>query len=136
MTVEAFERRHPGRTPISPHFTLSRDAKGWTLSRPDGHARRFDTFEAGIDGALEAGPVPEMPIDVWQDGQYICCLPTEQWPDAAPHAVALPKPLFPTIDRHANQVARWLMGVAGPVFWMALVAIALTASLGWRLALL
>lgn len=114
---------------------LSHDEAGWTLLQPDGRARQFATFEAGIDGAREAAPVPKTSIDVWQDGQYICCLPPEQWPQST-HPAAAPKPLFPATERHANRAAALLMPVAGVFFWLALVILTLAASLGWRITLL
>ena len=135
MTTQLLEKPRRRSASARPHFTLSHDDAGWTLLQPDGHARQFATFEAGIDGAREAAPIPKTPIDVWQDGQYICCLPPEQW-SYPTHPAAAPKPLFPATERYANRVARWLMPMAGAFFWLALMIVALTASLGWRLALL
>jgi hypothetical protein len=111
-----------------PHFTLRHGEKGWTLFQPDGRARQFDSFEAGVSAARESIS-PKASIDVWQDGDYICCLPAEQWSGAA----AQPQPLFPRTERAANRTARMVMNIAGPVFWLALVATAVAASLGWRL---
>ena len=140
MTTQVLAQRleEPRRrsAPAHPHFTLSHDDAGWTLLRPDGCARQFGTFEAGIDGARKAAPIPKTPIDVWQDGQYICCLPPEQWPYSVHPLRARPKPLFHATERYANRIARWLMPVAGTFFWLVLVIITLTASLGWRLTLL
>ena len=137
MTVHVLERpRTPAQT-ADPHFTLSHDKAGWTLVRPDGHARQFDSFEAGVDGAREFLAPQMVSIDVWQDGEYICCLPPEQWPHTAPATtVSSAPPLFPKAERYANRVARVVMGVAGPVFWVAMVGAVLAASLGWRLLLL
>jgi hypothetical protein len=132
MTIEVLERPRRQPAPGSRHFRLSHDEDGWTLFQPDGRARRFDTFEAGIEGARETAPKPKMPIDVWQDGEYICCLPPEQWRQSAHLAATAPKPLFPATERYANRVARLLMPVAGAFFWLALMVLALGASLGWR----
>jgi hypothetical protein len=137
MTTHVLERPRVRAKTADPHFTLSHDKAGWTLVQPDGHARQFDSFEAGVDGAREFLAPETVSIDVWQDGQYICCLPPEQWPHRA-HVIAVPseRPLFPVAERYANRVARVIMGVAGPVFWVAMVAAVVAASLGWRLLLL
>jgi hypothetical protein len=135
MTIQVLERsRAPA--PASPHFTLSHDEDGWTLLQPDGRARQFDTFEAGIESARETALAPTMPIDVWQDGQYICCLPPGKWPHSSHPAATAPKPLFPATERHANRAARLLMPAVGMFFWLALMVVALAASLGWRIMLL
>lgn len=137
MTIQVLARpRRRQAVPASPHFTLSHDEDGWMLSHPDGRAQQFDTFQAGIDGARETGPAPEMPIELWHDGQYICCLPPDQWPHAAHPITKTAKSLFPATERHANRIARLLMPAAGMFFWLALMVVALAASLGWRLALL
>ena len=44
-----------------------------------------------------------------------------------------PGPWLMIAERYANRAARALMATAGPLFWMALVFIAVAASLGWRL---
>jgi hypothetical protein len=135
MAIDALERPPGAPAPRRPQFRLSHDENGWTLSEPDGRTRRFDTFEAGIGGAREAAPALKMPIDVWERGQYICCLPPEQWARSAHPAAPSPKPLFSVTERLANRIARVLMPVAGMFFWLVLVAITLAASLGWRLTL-
>jgi hypothetical protein len=136
MAIDVLERPSSRPAPRRPQFRLSHDEDGWTLLQPDGRARRFDTFEAGVEGAREAAPAPGMPLDVWQDGQYICCLPPEQWARSAHPAATAPKPLSPATERHANYAARWPTGMAGTFFWPMLLVVALIASLGWRLALL
>jgi hypothetical protein len=137
MTVHVLERpRAKAQTP-NPRFTLSHDDAGWTLVQPDGHARQFDSFEAGVDGAREFLAPQTVSIDVWQDGEYICCLPPEQWSHVAPAPTAAPQsPLFPKAERYANRIARVMMAVAGPVFWVAMIAAVVAASLGWRLFLI
>jgi hypothetical protein len=137
MTVHVLERPRAQAQIANPHFTLSHDRTGWTLVQPDGHARQFASFEAGVDGAREFLAPQTVSIDVWQDGEYICWLPPEQWRNCAVavSAAAAP-PLFPKAERYANRAARVLMGVAGPVFWLAMIAAVVAASLGWRLLLL
>jgi hypothetical protein len=137
MAIHVLDKPRYRRAPVSPHFRLSHDRGGWTLSRPDGHARKFDTFEAGIDSARDAVPAPQTPIDIWQEGEYICCLSLDQWSHPARIAPTAPaKPLFPRTERVANRAARIVMAVAGPVFWLMLVVATLAASLGFKLALL
>jgi len=134
MSVNVLERSRAKPKADATRFTLSQNDDGWTLFQPDGRARQFDSFEAGIDGARECLAPQTVLIDVWQDGEYICCLPPEQWSrtvTATP--VASPRPLFPKTDRFANRTARVVMNIAGPAFWLALIATAVTASLGWRL---
>jgi hypothetical protein len=137
MTVHVLDRPRPRRQTDNRRFKLSHDKAGWTLFQPDGRARKFDSFEAGIDGAREFLAPRTVSIDVWQDGEYICCLPPEQWRNCAPaSSVTTEAPLFPKAERCANRAARVLMGVAGPVFWLSMVAAVVAASLGWRLFLL
>ncbi|HTW52713.1 MAG TPA: hypothetical protein VME45_12570 [Stellaceae bacterium] len=136
MAIDVLERPPGGPTPRRPQFRLSHDEDGWTLLQPDGRTRRFDTFEAGIEGAREAAPAPKTPIDVWENGQYICCLPPEQWVRPAHPAATGAEPLFPSTERHADRASGGLMRAAGTFFWLALLGVALIASLGWRLALL
>jgi hypothetical protein len=136
MAIDVLERPSSRPAPRRPQFRLSRGEDGWTLLQPDGRTRRFDTFEAGVAGAREAAPAPDRPLDVWQDGQYICCLPPEQWARFAHPAATGPEPLFPAAERHANRLMRRLTGMARTFFWPTLLVVALIASLGWRLALL
>src|SRR5580658_3182943 len=112
MTVHVLERHRTRPQAVNPHFTLSHDEDGWTLFQPDGRARQFDSFEAGVDGAREFLAPQPVSIDVWQDGEYICCLPPEQWSHAAHVTRAAPEPLFPKAERYANRFARVMMGVA------------------------
>jgi len=44
--------------------------------------------------------------------------------------------LLTTVERQANRAAQILLTTAGPLFWLALVVVAISASLGWRLFLL
>jgi hypothetical protein len=69
---------------------------------------------------------------VWQDGEYICSLPTEEWPQP----VAALDVTESAAERRVNRAAQWLMTAGGLFFWLALMAVALAASLGWRLAFL
>jgi hypothetical protein len=44
--------------------------------------------------------------------------------------------LFASAERYANRVAEVIFATAGPLFWLALMFVAVAASLGWRLFLL
>jgi hypothetical protein len=56
-------------------------------------------------------------------------------PDAPTHTAsgAASWQIFPIVERYANRFGQILMATAGPFFWMALMFIAVAASLGWRL---
>ena len=137
MAIQVLDKPRNRPAPGRPHFRLSHDKGGWTLLRPDGDARQFDTFEAGIDSVREAVRAPQTPIDIWQEGEYICCLSLDQWSQPARTAPVAPaKPLFPRTERVANRAARIVMAVAGPFFWAVLILAVVAASLGWKLALL
>ena len=107
----------------------------WTLSGPNSGRSEFADFNAALRNARERPGSKSATIEIWQGGEYICCLPPQEWPagDLAPDSAA---PRFAAVDLRANHVARFMMPVVGAVFWLALLAFALAASLGWRLALL
>ena len=118
---------------------LSCDRGGtWTVSEADGAVRAFPGFEAALDSARHAGR--KAAIEIWQGGEYICCLsPSERADDAAPIGTGPghpPRKVFATLERYANHGARIMMATAGPVFWLAIAFAVVAASLGWRLALL
>jgi hypothetical protein len=116
------------------------DTGQWTLAGLGSGARQFSDFEAALDDARQAPDTRMATIEVWQDSQYICCLPPSAW---RPHgasirsAPAVPQGrLLTTVERQANRAAQILLTTAGPLFWLALVVVAISASLGWRLFLL
>ena len=114
---------------------LSCDHGGrWTLSEGNGAVRAFPGFEAALDGARHAG---RRTVEIWQGGEYICCLsPGELQRDAAPIRTGPSRPpgkTFTTVERYANHGARIMMATAGPVFWLALLFAVIAASFGWRL---
>jgi hypothetical protein len=117
------------------------DDKGCVLSGV-GSERRFTDVQTALDCAGRAPETQGSTIEIWQGGQYICCV--------APRSLELGAADFPSIsarrlvsdaglaaaERYANRIARILMETAGPIFWLALVVVVLAASLGWRLLLL
>lgn len=116
------------------------DTGQWTLAGLGSGAREFPDFEAALDDARQAPDARMATIEVWQDSQYICCLPPSAW---RPHrasirsAPAVPQGrLLTTVERQANRAAQILFATAGPLFWLALAVVAISASLGWRLLFL
>jgi len=119
---------------------LSCDETGCTLSGVSAE-RRFPDVQKALDCARRSRETEAATTEIWQGGQYICCVaPRSPRPGAAgfpsiggPSIV--PGPWLMAAERHANWAARVLLAAAGPLFWMALV-LAIAASLGWRLLLL
>jgi hypothetical protein len=140
MTMAAAEKTPgPSEAPARPVLLVGDDRGSWTLSGQDNRARRFADFEAALDSARHVPNSQTSTIEVWQSGEYICCLPPEEWPhpEASVHAApASEESAFPTAERYANRAAQLLMATAGPLFWLALMVVTLAASLGWRLILL
>jgi hypothetical protein len=127
--------RHPAQIePLGPRVLLSCDRSGsWMVSETGRTVRQFPCFEAALGSARETSR--SAIIEVWQGGEYICCLPSEVRPTQF-SPLDSPNSAFPTVERHANRVAQTLYAVLGPLFWLALMILALAASLGWRVALL
>jgi hypothetical protein len=118
---------------------LSRDdSGGWTLSGLNRPACRFADFDAALERARDVQDAQAATIEVWQDGEYICCLQPEGRLGAsslAAPSVARRRPAT-VAERRANRAAQFLMATAGPLFWLALMLVAVAASLGWRMLLL
>ena len=136
MTAALAEKRRTRPEALSRRVMLSCDNTGnWTVSGLDEPARKCRNFESALDLARHIPDSQTATIEVWQRGEYICCLPQEEWLGGAavvhtPHAT--PRS---AIERQANRLAELVMATAGPCFWLALVVLALSASLGWRLLL-
>ena len=142
MSARTLERPpRTARKQLTPRVRLSCGASGnWTLSGPNRGCGEFADFNAALRIARELPGSKEATIEVWQGGEYICCLPPAAWPpDNLPQATGeRPSQVRPisAIDRYANAAARILMPAASMLFWSALIGLALAASLGWRLTLL
>ena len=133
MTVAALERRPRRAKATAPRIILQNNGgDAWTVSDAHHLARRFTRFETALDSARDTAATQHGTLEIWQDGQYVCCVTPETVPP--PHTPA--SPAFTAAERYANRVARVVFAVAGPVFWLALMVLALAASLGWRLLLL
>jgi hypothetical protein len=141
MTAATRDVSPARRKAVAPRARLSCDDSGhWTLSGLDSPARQFPDFDAAIASARHVPGANTATIEVWQGGEYICCLPSEGPSsrgvahDAAP--IDAEGRAATSAERYANRVAQALMATAGLLFWLALMVVALAASLGWRLFLL
>ena len=135
MTARA-ERRAMQPKADTPRIRLNCDERsGWILSEPGRPARQFLDFESARDSIRGARPSPNTTIEIWQDGEYVCCLPQEEWRPRDAEITNLHGPRFAAIDRYANRAAAFLLPAVGLTFWLALVVIAVTASFGWKLTL-
>jgi hypothetical protein len=120
---------------------LNCDKSGcWTVTKQNGHRRQFPNFDTALDSVRNAANRNAPAIEVWQDGEYICCLQPKEQPYRST-AATLGRPLpqahvLLTAERYANRVAEILLMTAGPLFWAVLVLLVLAGSLGWRLAVL
>jgi hypothetical protein len=141
MTAEALELTPPRRAATELYVRLSGDENGgWVLSGSGNPARRFADFGIALDTARREPDAHDATIEIWQDGEYICCLPPGAHPNcgvAAPFDRAEPQDRVTTAaERCAHRAASVLLATAGPLFWAAVVLLVLAASLGWRVALL
>jgi hypothetical protein len=108
------------------------DGGGWTLTGFGRADCRFTNFDAALDSARRIPGSNDATIEVWQGGEYVCCVPREAWPPPDGEAVGLKAPRSATVHRYANRAAEFLRPVVGFGFWLALMVVALSASLGWR----
>jgi hypothetical protein len=109
---------------FAPRVLLSCDARGCTLSGLDAD-RRFRDLETAL--ACARRDAKDATVEVWQGGQYICCV-APRLPRSLPEAM----PLFPTAERYANLAAKVILTSAGPFFWAALIVATIAGTLGWR----
>jgi hypothetical protein len=116
---------------------LSCDETGCTLSGANAE-RRFPDVQKALDCVRRSRETEAATIEIWQNGQYICCVAPQSrhrgendFPSIGGPSI-VPGPWLIAAERHANRVARVLMATAGPLFWMALVFVAVAASLGWQ----
>jgi len=126
-------------TPLPRVVLACDDAGAWTLSAQGAPARRFPDFEAALHCARRAPDAQSASIEVWERGQYVCCLPPDAWPHchvADKTAPAAETRALAVAERCANRVGQFLLSTAGPVFWVILLSATVVASLGWRVALL
>jgi hypothetical protein len=136
----AVETRCPRSEPASRRVLLSCDDSnvGWTLSCAD-PARRFPDIEAALECARQSPETKTATVEIWQGGQYICCMPVRPWPERGAATASgdaprlIPYPLLTTAEWYANRAAEATFTRAGPLFWAALIGAVVAASLGWHL---
>jgi hypothetical protein len=122
---------------VASRVVLSCDDSGsWALAEPGAAARHFPDFPAALEGARHAPNLKTATIEVWQGGEYICCLPPEEWSRrttaANPASTASQRDPFASVERSASRTARVTFAAGGPLFWVSLFFVAVAASLGWR----
>jgi len=133
---EQYRTIESGR-PVS-RVLLRCDDKGCTLSGGR-FERRFADLRSAIECARQSGDTASATIEIWQDGQYICCKTPPsprhgeaEFPDfSTPRLISHAR--LAAAERYANHLGRTLMATAGPIFWFCLVAMVVAASLGWQL---
>lgn len=134
------EMIRPQRDGVEPRIRLTGDGKrGWILSQPGNPTRRFGDFATALDTARRGPGTHDAAIEVWQHGEYICCLLSGRsyCSPAPPLGRVMPQGrVMARVERYANRVAEVLLITSGPLFWTILVLFVLAASLGWRLTLL
>jgi hypothetical protein len=109
------------------------------LSEQGAPARRFTDFEGALHGARCVPRIKSATIEVWERGEYVCCVPPDTWPNCRVADESVPAPGSPRLtagERYANRAGQFLLSTAGPAFWIVLVAALIVASLGWRIVLL
>jgi hypothetical protein len=142
MTLAAITDGRLGRVKAAARrVLLSRDDSGsWTLSGLNRPSSRFADFAAALERARDVQDAQAATIEVWQGGDYICCLQPAEWPKGGASNRLVPtvseRRHFTAAERYANRVGQVLMATAGPLFWLALMLAGVAASLGWRLLLL
>jgi hypothetical protein len=140
MIAHALARPRAARRQPAPSVRLCRNASGnWTLSGANPTRSEFTDFNAALRSARTLPEAKDAPIEVWQGGEYICCLPSDEGPRRGPpyteDIAGLHAPRFSAAERQANRLAQILLPVAGVLFWLALLGLAFAASFGWRVAL-
>ncbi len=139
MTAEILQSPRPLRRDANRPLRLDCNAiGGWTLSGSRGETRKFADFDAALAGARRECASPETLIEVWEDGDYICSMPPPERPanDASAYpGIAPDGPVLRAVERGANRAAQALLTAASFGFWLALMVLALGASLGWRFML-
>ncbi len=138
MLLVPVEDRQSKQRLAADRVFLRSDDKGCTLCRPDSE-RRFPDVRTAIDCVRQSREMGAATIEIWQDGEYICCVTPLLSPrgqadianNSAPWLVS--DAGLAAAERYANRIAQILVATAGPLFWLALLAVLIAASLGWHL---
>ncbi|HWB51338.1 MAG TPA: hypothetical protein VG651_19655 [Stellaceae bacterium] len=123
------------RRRLEPRIRLSRDGCRWIVSPSDRPQCAFDDFADALRHARQVRDAKTATIEVWQGGEYICCLQPETRPSGDQAFPGVASPRFPRLERATNRAARFMLPVVEMVFWLALLVIALAAGFGGRPAL-
>jgi hypothetical protein len=138
MTYAAPKMSRVEPEPAPRRVLLRGDDAGWTLSGCNSD-RRFLDIEAALECARQSGEVKTATIEIWQGGQYICCVPVRPWPDRTASAPStdmprlIPYPILTKAEWYANRAAEATFTRVGPLFWAALIGAVAAASFGWQL---
>ena len=112
------------------------DEKGCTLSGGR-FERHFPDLRTAIEYARRSRETGTATIEIWQDGEYICCKAPPRRSDVDfPHPLApvqLPRARLAAAERQATRISRILMATAGPFFWLCLLITMVAAIFGWQL---
>jgi hypothetical protein len=99
--------------------------------------RRFPDAQKALDCARNLSEIEAVTIEVWQDGQYSCCVPRRpgeaDFPSIGGPSI-VPNHWLMAAERYANRAARALMATAGPLFWLCIVVLILAASFAWQVS--
>ena len=117
---------------------LQCDEKGCTLSGGR-FERHFPDLQTAIDCAQRSRETASATIEIWQDGQYVCCkMPSSpkrgdaEFPDlSTPKLISNAR--LAAAERCAIRAGQALMATAGPLFWLCLVAMVVAATFEWQL---
>ena len=137
-SVEALGGAGARSESVSSRIVLSCGQSGsWKLTAAH-LSREFPDFAAALSCARQLPAAKSATIEVWQEGEYICCLPPHPVADGEAfqsRQVRAPSRLAAAAEHYASRAGGMLYVTAGPVFWLALAAAVVAASLGWRLTL-
>lgn len=133
MTLDTIQDT-PRSASAASRILLSSDNRGgWNLTGPTCPTRRFADFAAALDSARQVPAAKTATIEIWRGGEYICCLPPEDGTDLG---VSVRAPTvcggFPCAGavRQANRAAQVVFATVGPLFWLALMLVAVAATFG------
>jgi hypothetical protein len=140
MPFALVKDRQTQRQAIPDRVRLYCDDNGCTLSGA-GSEQRFPDVQTALDCAGQARDTLESTIEIWQGGQYICCVAPRSWERSNADFPRLYAPRLGSdagiagLERCANRIAQILMATAGPMFWLALLLGVTASILGWQLLL-
>jgi hypothetical protein len=138
MLLVPVEDRASKQRRAADRVLLRCDNKGCTLCQAD-HERRFPDVQTALDCARQSREMEAATIEIWQGGEYICCVAPRSWERSEADFPSISAPRLVSdaglaaAERYTNRMAQILMATAGPLFWLALLVVMIAASLGWQL---